>query len=104
MLITSVRYRLAAAALTPLLTALLAAAPAISAPAPENSIPREVALDLVSKTIAVVEKDGLPPASASVYAEAKRLLLSEFDSDAPALERDRVYADLQNLLRTLDAD
>ena len=100
MLFTSVRYKLAAAALT----ALVVVAPALSAPVTENSIPRAVALDLVNKTIALVEKDGLPPANASTYAEAKRLLLSEFDSGAPVLERNKVYADLQNLLGTLDAD
>lgn len=100
MLITSVRHKLAVA----VLAALVVAAPACSAPVVENSIPRAVALDLVNKTIALVEKDGLPPASVSTYAEAKRLLLSEFDSGAPILERNRVYADLQNLLGTLDAD
>ncbi|HTD07146.1 S41 family peptidase [Undibacterium sp.] len=100
MLITSVRYKLVAAALT----ALVLATPALSAPAVENSIPRAVARDLVNQTIALVEKDGLPPSSAASYAEAKRLLLSEFDSDAPVLERNTVYADLKNLLGTLDAD
>ncbi len=100
MLCTSLRLKLIVAALT----TLVVAAPALSTPVAENSIPRAVAIDLVNKTIALVEKDGLPPSSTVNYAEAKRVLLSEFDSDAPVLERNRVYADLQNLLGTLDAD
>jgi hypothetical protein len=69
-----------------------------------DSMPRAVADELIARTLTLVETTGLPPVDPEKYRASKEALRMDWRDDAEAVPRKEVYARLQALLNTLDAD
>lgn len=70
----------------------------------DNLVPRAVAEQLVNQTIKLVETEGLPPTEQASYDAAKASLTAMLRQDAETFDRRTLYASVNRLLHTLDAD
>ena len=83
---------------------LVAGGAAAAGQPPPDPVPRETAREVALRVVALAESEGLPPRSQEEFAQAKGAVLAMVDGADGTVDRNALYARLNAMLGTLDAN